>query len=159
MASHVCTVEWKRAAQAAFTDQQYSRAHRWRFDGGAEVPGSSSPHNVKLPFSDPAAVDPEEAFVAAVSSCHMLWFLSLAAERGFVVDSYVDAAEGRMRAVEGNRKAMTEVVLRPALVFSGTKLPADADVDALHHEAHRLCYIANSIRSEVTIDGQWRAAH
>jgi organic hydroperoxide reductase OsmC/OhrA len=157
MADHGCTVEWKRGTQA-FTDQQYSRAHRWRFDGGAEVPGSSSPHNVKVPLSDPAAVDPEEAFVAAISSCHMLWFLSLAAQRGFVLDSYADAAVGRMHAVDGDRKAMTEVVLRPALVFSGSKLPTDADVDALHHEAHRHCYIANSIRSEVRVEGRWQAA-
>lgn len=157
MSSHVCTVEWARGPQA-FTDQQYSRAHRWRFDGGAEVRGSSSPHNVKVPLSDPAAVDPEEALVAAVSSCHMLWFLSLAAERGYVVDSYADTAEGRMGTLEGHRKAMTEVVLRPALVFSGAKLPGDADVAALHHDAHERCYIANSIRSEVRIEGRWQAA-
>lgn len=157
MSSHLCTVEWVRGAQP-FTDQEYSRAHRWRFDGGAEVRGSSSPHNVKVPFSDPAAVDPEEALVAAVSSCHMLWFLSLAAEQGFVVDSYADAAEGRMGMLEGRRKAITEVVLRPALVFSGAKLPTDADVAALHHAAHERCYIANSIRSEVRIEGRWQAA-
>jgi len=157
MSSHLCTVEWQRGAQA-FTDQQYSRAHRWRFDGGAEVPGSSSPHNVKVPLSDPTAVDPEEAFVAAVASCHMLWFLSLTAQRGFVLDSYADQAEGRMQAIGEGRKAMAEVVLRPQLVFTGARLPTDADIAELHHEAHRQCYIANSIRSEVRIEGGWRAA-
>lgn len=157
MATHGCTVQWERGAQP-FTDLKYSRAHEWRFDGGAVVRGSSSPHSVRPPWSDPAAVDPEEALVAAVSSCHMLWFLSLAAARGFVVDSYADAGEARMGEVAPGRQGLTDVVLQPRVVFSGARLPDDAQVDALHHEAHERCYIANSIRAEVRVRGCWSAA-
>jgi organic hydroperoxide reductase OsmC/OhrA len=157
MSVHACTVTWERG-DASFTDQQYSRAHQWRFDGGAVVPGSSSPHSVKLPWSDPAAVDPEEAFVASVSSCHMLWFLSLAAAGGYRVDRYADAAEGLLAKMPDGRDGMTQVVLRPDIVFSGARLPDAAAVDALHHTAHERCFIANSIRSEVRIEGRWRAA-
>ncbi len=150
MSIHVCTVEWQREG-SGFVEQRYSRAHRWRFDGGAVVPASSSPHSVKLPYSDPAAVDPEEAFVASVSSCHMLWFLSLAAQRGFMVDRYTDEAEGVLASgPEGGRKWMTQVLLRPRIVFSGERLPDDAALEA--------CYIANSVRSEVRVEGSWRAA-
>src|SRR6266446_4252444 len=101
MAGHTASVRWERGAQA-FLDNRYSRLHRWSFDGGAEVPGSSSPHTVRAPLSDPAAVDPEEAFVASIASCHMLWFLSLAAQAGWVVDDYRDDATGLMaRNAEG----------------------------------------------------------
>jgi organic hydroperoxide reductase OsmC/OhrA len=157
MALHACNVEWQRGTQP-FTDNKYSRAHQWRFDGGAVVPGSSSPHSVRPPFSDPAAVDPEEALLAAVSSCHMLWFLSLAAERGLRVDRYADAAEGRLAKMPDGKEGMTEVVLRPEVVFSGARLPDAAAVEHLHHAAHARCFIANSIRSEVRIEGSWRAA-
>jgi organic hydroperoxide reductase OsmC/OhrA len=157
MSLHACTVAWERGTQS-FTDLKYSRAHRWTFDGGAVVPGSSSPHSVKLPYSDASAVDPEEAFVASVSSCHMLWFLSLAAERGYVVDAYSDRADGKLAPMPDGRKGMTQVVLRPQVVFSGARLPDDGAVAALHHEAHTQCYIANSVRSEVRIEGSWRAA-
>ena len=157
MARHGCTIEWSRGA-AAFTDLQYSRAHTWRFDGGAVVPGSSSPHSVRLPFSDPAAVDPEEALVAAVSSCHMLWFLSLAATEGFVVDSYSDAAEAWLGAMGAGRRGITDIVLRPQVVFSGTRRPGQSAVDALHHAAHERCDIANSLRSAVRVEGGWRLA-
>lgn len=113
---------------------------------------------MRLPWSDPAAVDPEEAFVAAVSSCHMLWFLSLAAGRGLVVDSYRDAAEGRLGRMPDGSEGMSEVVLRPEVVFSGARQPAASEVDALHHDAHARCYIANSIRSAVRVEGRFRAA-
>lgn len=152
MSLHACTVAWQRGAHA-FSGQQYSRAHQWSFDGGAVVPGSSSPHSVPLPWSDAAAVDPEEAFVAAVSSCHMLWFLSLAAEQGYIVDSYTDEASGELSPIGSGRKAMTHIVLHPAIVFSGSKLPDDAGVDALHHVAHERCYIAH-----IRVEGSWRAA-
>ena len=157
MANYGCTVEWKRE-DSVFTDLQYSRAHSWRFDGGAVVPGSSSPHSVRLPFSDPAAVDPEEALVASVASCHMLWFLSLASAEGYVVDSYTDAADAQMGPVGFGRQAITDIVLRPQVVFSGARRPNDAAVDALHHVAHERCYIANSLRSAVRIEGSWRPA-
>jgi len=152
MTTHSCTVEWSRRG-AAFTDLKYSRAHAWRFDGGAVVPGSSSPHSVRAPWSDPAAVDPEEALVAAVASCHMLWFLSLAAEQGYVVDSYSDAAEGRMGRFADGRTGITEVVLRPRVLVSGDAPPDASAVNALHHAAHERCYIANSIRAEVRVEG------
>ncbi|GAB3629314.1 peroxiredoxin [Pandoraea terrae] len=153
---HTATVEWQRK-DSKFTDNRYSRAHLWTFDGGAQVPASSSPHSVRVPFSDPAAVDPEEAFVAAVSSCHMLWFLGLAAKAGFVVDSYRDAAEGLLATNAAGKEAMTRVVLRPRIVFAGERLPADAEVADLHHHAHEHCYIANSVNSEIAIEGEWRA--
>ena len=156
MASYGCTVEWMRG-DAAFTDQKYSRAHAWRFDGGAQVPASSSPHSVRVPFSDPSAVDPEEALVAAVSSCHMLWFLSLAAQRGMVIDSYRDTAQGRMGVFGDGKLGIVEVVLRPeVLVGAGGLTRGEGEIDALHHEAHEHCDIAHSIRGEVRVQGTWR---
>jgi organic hydroperoxide reductase OsmC/OhrA len=151
MSIHTAKVRWERGEQP-FIDNRYSRLHRWSFDGGAEVPGSSSPHAVRAPLSDPAAVDPEEAFVASLASCHMLWFLSLAAKRGFRVDRYVDEAEGTMAKNERGKLAITVVTLRPAVEFSGEKRPTRADLEGLHHEAHEECFIANSVRSEVRLE-------
>lgn len=148
MAEYTARVLWQRAAQQSFTDQRYSRRHVWQFDGGAEVPGSSSPHSVPLPYSDPSAVDPEEALVAAISSCHMLWFLSLAAKAGFTVDGYRDDASGTMARNAEGRMAITVVTLRPAVRF-GDKQPAADELAHLHHEAHERCYIANSVKCEV----------
>jgi organic hydroperoxide reductase OsmC/OhrA len=150
MSIHTANVRWERGEQP-FVDNRYSRLHRWSFDGGAEVPGSSSPHTVRAPLSDPAAVDPEEAFVASLESCHMLWFLSLAAKCGFRVDSYVDEAEGTMAKNERGKLAITVVTLRPAVEFSGERLPTREDLEGLHHEAHEECFIANSVRSEVRL--------
>jgi organic hydroperoxide reductase OsmC/OhrA len=152
MSSHTCTVHWQRAPEADFAGGRYSRGHEWRFDGGAVVRGSSSPLNVPLPWSDPAGVDPEEALVAAVSSCHMLWFLWFAAKEGYVVDRYEDAAEGRMGSIGGGRQAFTEIVLRPRLGFSGDRVPTGEALQSLHHAAHEACFIANSIRAEVRIE-------
>lgn len=148
MSEYVATVEWERGG-AAFTDNRYSRAHTWRFDGGLEVRASSSPHAVPLPMSDAAAVDPEEAFVASISSCHMLWFLSIAAKRGFVVDRYRDDAVAQMGRNAQGKTAITVVTLRPAVSFGGAKLPERTELMAMHHEAHDTCYIANSVRAEV----------
>lgn len=146
------SLSWERGAQA-FTDQRYSRAHTWTFDGGLSVPASSSPLSVPLPMSDAAAVDPEEALVAAASSCHMLFFLSLAAARGLVVDSYRDDATGFLGSDELGRLAMTRIVLRPRIAFAGG--PPDATVlAALHHDAHARCYIASSLRGEVVVEGE-----
>lgn len=147
---HLATIAWTRDG-AAFTDQQYSRAHAWRFDGGAVVRASSSPHVVPLPHSDPAAVDPEEAFVAALASCHMLWFLSLAAQRGFVVDAYDDAARGTLARDADRRQAITDVVLRPRVRFAGGA-PDAATHAALHHEAHERCFLANSVRTRIHVE-------
>ena len=142
-------VAWQRDGQP-FLDGRYSRAHAWRFDGGLEVPASSSPLPVPLPMSDAAAVDPEEALVAAASSCHMLFFLSLAAGRGFTVDSYVDEALGLLDQDAEDRMAMTRIELRPVIVFAGAQ-PSQEALDALHHEAHARCYIANSLKTEVVV--------
>lgn len=145
-------VSWQRGEQA-FSDNLYSRAHQWQFDGGLQVPASSSPLSVPLPMSDAGAVDPEEALVAALSSCHMLFFLSLAAQRGFVVDAYRDQAVGIMDRNTDGKKAMTLITLHPAIAFSGEHQPDRAAIDALHHDAHALCYIANSIKADVVIEG------
>jgi organic hydroperoxide reductase OsmC/OhrA len=152
MATYTSTVRWSRRPEERFLDGRYSRAHEWEFDGGARVPASASPQVVRPPFSDPAGVDPEEALVAALSSCHMLFFLDFAKRKGFVVDSYTDEATGTMAASPEGRVAMTEVVLRPRIVFSGEKRPTAVDCAALHHDAHEACYIANSVRTAVRID-------
>jgi organic hydroperoxide reductase OsmC/OhrA len=146
------TVTWTRG-DAKFTDQRYSRGHSWSFDGGITVPASSSPLSIRLPYSVAEAVDPEEAFVAAVASCHMLTFLYVAAKQGFVVDSYADAAVGEMTRNERGRMWVSKVTLAPAITFSGAKRPTSAQLDELHHLAHEECYIANSVKSEVVITG------
>ncbi len=151
MSEHLATVEWRRGDQD-FTGNRYSRAHDWRFDGGAVVRGSSAPSSVPEPMSDPAAVDPEEALVAALSSCHMLFFLAFAAKAGFTVDSYRDQAVGILGRDDVGKTSITTITLRPAATFSGALLPDAAAIDALHHRAHEACYIANSIRAEVTIE-------
>ena len=150
MADHTATVAWDRF-DAAFTDNRYSRAHRWMFDGGATIPASSSPHVVSVPMSDPMGVDPEEAFVASLSSCHMLWFLSIAASRGFIVDHYEDHAVGTMARDETGRLAMTRVALRPDISFSGNRLPTDDEVRTMHDDAHHECFLANSVRTEIVV--------
>ena len=144
-------VEWKRNGQD-FLGQRYSRAHAWHFDGGATVPASSSPLSVPLPMSDAAAVDPEEALVAAASSCHMLFFLSIAAKRGHTVDSYSDNAIGVLGKNAQGKLAMTRITLRPQIVFAGTALPGADELEAIHHEAHDKCYIANSLTAEVIVE-------
>jgi organic hydroperoxide reductase OsmC/OhrA len=148
MSEYTAEVIWQRG-DATFTDNRYSRAHRWHFDGGVDVPGSSSPHSVPLPWSDPAAIDPEEAFVAALSSCHMLWFLSIAAKRRFRVDRYRDLAVGILGQNASQQWCMTVVTLRPDVSFSGATLPTRADLESMHHAAHEACYIARSVTTEV----------
>jgi organic hydroperoxide reductase OsmC/OhrA len=148
MAEYKSVVVWSRDG-AVFTDNRYSRGHRWLFDGGVEVPASSSPHAVPLPLSVAAAVDPEEAFVASLSSCHMLWFLSIAAKRGLVVDSYRDEAVGVMGKDAAGKLAMTRVTLRPEVRFSGDPRPSADEVAAMHHEAHEQCFIASSVKTDV----------
>ncbi|MFN3792249.1 OsmC family protein [Massilia sp.] len=143
-------VSWQRAGQA-FLDGRYSRAHDWQFDGGLRLRASSSPLSVPLPMSDPAALDPEEALVAAASSCHMLFFLSLAREQGFTVDSYLDRAVGYLGAGEAGRMAMTRIELRPLIAFAGARRPSGPELAALHHAAHARCYIANSLKTEVVV--------
>ena len=148
-------VEWQRAEGEAYVDKRYSRRHLLRFDGGAEWAGSSSPHVVPLPFSDASAVDPEETFVASLASCHMLWFLDLAARAGWVVDHYGDEAEGQMARNAEGRVAMTVVTLRPRLRFGGQRQPTPAEVNELHHRAHESCFIANSVKTEVRCEPRY----
>jgi organic hydroperoxide reductase OsmC/OhrA len=151
MHKYEATVSWRRGEQN-FGDNRYSRAHEWTFDGGARVPASSSPLSVPLPMSDPAGVDPEEALVAAASSCHMLFFLSIAAKRGFIVDSYVDQACAVMEKGSDGKIAITRITLRPKIVFSGDRQPEPAELDAIHHASHEQCFIANSLKSEVVVE-------
>ncbi|WP_300449144.1 OsmC family protein [Accumulibacter sp.] len=148
MAQYGAQLLWLRGEQP-FLDQRYSRRHVLRFDGGVEVPASSSPHVVPLPMSDPAAVDPEEAFVAALASCHLLWFLSIAAQRAFCVDRYVDHPLGILAKNGDGQLAMTVVTLRPEVSFGGARRPTPEEVAEMHHQAHEACFIANSVKSEV----------
>ncbi len=150
MESHRATVIWANEDPVGFANGRYSRAHEWRFDGGAVVAGSASPAIVPAPWSDAAAVDPEEAFVASLSACHMLFFLDFARAAGAVVTSYEDAAEGVMAKGEDGKVRIRQVTLRPRIAFAG-EVP---DVDALHHAAHEVCFIANSVTCEVVIEKQ-----
>jgi len=149
MSQYSAQVVWQRQPSEAFVDNRYSRRHGLNFDGGAAWAGSSSPHVVPLPMSDASAVDPEELFVASLASCHMLWFLSLAAAAGYCVDEYADEAVGEMAHNAEGQMAMTVVTLRPRVMFGGSKQPHAADLAQLHHEAHAACYIAHSVRTEV----------
>lgn len=148
MAEYKAVVVWRRAG-AIFTDNRYSRGHRWLFDGGIEVAASSSPHVVPVPLSVAAAVDPEEAFVASLSSCHLLWFLAIAAKRKFVVEDYRDEAVGILGKDESGKVAMTRVTLHPDARFGGDDRPTADEVLAMHHEAHEQCFIARSVRTDV----------
>jgi len=149
MSAHLATISWRRDG-AVFTDNKYSRGHVWLFDGGATVAASASPHIVRAPYSLAAAVDPEEAFVASLASCHMLWFLDIAAKAGYVVDRYEDQARGVLAKDGGGRLAMTQVVLHPRIEFAGRQ-PSAEDLDRLHHQAHEQCFLANSVKTQITV--------
>ncbi len=152
MSTYTATIRWAAKPDEAFAKGQYSRAHQWAFDGGAVVAASASPHVVPAPWSDAAGVDPEEAFVASLPSCHMLFLLDFARRAGFIVDSYVDEAEGVLGKRDDGKMAMTRVTLRPRIKWGGDTVP---DVDAiaeLHHKAHEACFIANSVTTEVVVE-------
>ncbi len=153
MAGHeyTATVSWRRSADDDLAKGRYSRFHIWRFDGGIEVPASSSPSVVPLPWSREDAVDPEEAFIASLSSCHMLTFLDLARRSGAIVDSYEDDAIGTMERIAPGRMAITRVVLRPRIAWAGDA-PDQTALDDLHHKAHEACFIANSVKTEIRIE-------
>jgi organic hydroperoxide reductase OsmC/OhrA len=144
---------WKKKPDEAFVDSKYNRSHTWSFDGGIEIPASSSPHVVPVPMSKESAVDPEEAFVAAVSSCHMLWFLSIAAEKNFIVESYEDNAIGVLGKNGEGKLAMTKISLKPKVKFKNKTLPPRKLVEELHRLAHEKCFIANSVKTKITIIG------
>jgi len=151
LSEYTSTVIWRRDGQI-FTDNQYSRAHTWQFDGGLSVPASSSPYVVPIPYSVAENIDPEEAFVASLSSCHMLFFLAIAAKRGFVVDEYHDEVVGVMGRNEEGNLAMTKVTLRPLVRFSGDRQPSREQLGRIHHLSHKQCFIANSVKSEVVTE-------
>ena len=151
MSTYTATIRWKHAGDGDFPKGQYSRAHEWVFDGGATVPASASPHIVPAPWSDPAGVDPEEAFIASLSSCHMLFFVDFARRDGFVVDSYTDEAEGVLDKRADGKMAMTRVTLRPRIEW-GDPAPDKAAIADLHHRAHEACFIANSVTTEISIE-------
>lgn len=144
---------WSRNG-ATFSDNRYSRGHEWSFDGGITVPASASPSIVPAPWSVAEAVDPEEALVASASSCHMLWFLSLAAKRGFVVDSYVDDAFGVMEKNVDGKLAFTRITLQPNVSFGGITQPTEDEIAFLHHDAHAECFIANSLKCDIVVEAE-----
>jgi organic hydroperoxide reductase OsmC/OhrA len=148
---------WQRG-DAVFSDNRYSRRHLWRFDGGQEVPASSAPQSVPVPMSDPSAVDPEEAFIASLSSCHMLWFLAIAGKRKFRVDRYRDQASGILEKNPAGKLWMSVVTLHPEVQFSGDLLPTPQQIEDMHHSAHAECYIANSVSSQVRVEPVFAAA-
>ena len=152
--AHTAQIDWQRG-DSSFTDQRYSRVHRWRFDGGLEVLASASPAIVRVPYSDPAAVDPEEAFVASLASCHMLWFLDLAAREGVQIERYADHAEGFLATRPDGKLWLARVRLRPAVAVSGTRRPDDTLMQHLHHRAHEECFLANALKADMTVEPRW----
>jgi organic hydroperoxide reductase OsmC/OhrA len=151
MSKHTATLSWTRAGPD-FLKGQYSREHTWRFDGGLVVPASPSPSHVPAPYSNPASIDPEEAFVASISSCHMLTYVFLASRHGFQVDTYQDEAIGVTTKNEKGIPWVSSVRLHPRVTYSGERLPSAAEVEKLHHLAHEQCYIANSVKTQVTVE-------
>jgi organic hydroperoxide reductase OsmC/OhrA len=151
MSQHIATISWKNTG-TEFLQGRFSRAHTWTFDGGLTVPASAAPSVVRPPLSDPSAVDPEEAFVAALSSCHMLTFLHFARKAGFQVASYDDAAIGEMTKNERGVPFISTVKLNPRIVYDGDKQPSPEELHQLHHEAHEQCFIAQSVKTEVTVN-------
>lgn len=152
MSEHKAIIRWKNNS-ADFLKGRYSREHTWMFDGGVTVPASSSPSVVPTPYSNPAAVDPEEAFVASLSSCHMLTYIYLAQKGGFQVESYEDEAVGVMSKNEKGVPWVSAVTLHPKIVYGGEKKPTPADEARLHHLAHEQCFIAQSVKTDVTVHG------
>lgn len=150
MSTHNATIRWQNTGPD-FRKRQYSREHAWHFDGGAVVAASASPHIVPAPWSNAAGVDPEEAFVASIASCHMLWFLHIALDAGFEPESYEDHAEGVMTKNEHGKLWISQVTLRPRITWKGGKMPTNAELDHLHHRTHDECFIANSVKTEVRI--------
>ena len=152
MSEYGAVIRWNRGKDEIFSDNQYSRGHMWEFDGGVKVPASSSPHVVPLPYSVEENVDPEEAFIAALSSCHMLVFLSIAAKRNYVIEEYVDDAVGVLEEDSEGVTSVTQVTLRPKVVFSGDKQPTYQQLEKLHHLSHQHCFIANSVKTVITTE-------
>jgi organic hydroperoxide reductase OsmC/OhrA len=151
MSIYTATIRWSRHGAEGFAKGQYSRAHEWAFDGGAVVPAGPSPHIVPEPWGNPAGVDPEEAFVASLASCHMLFFVDFARRAGLVIDDYVDEAEGVLDKQSDGKMWMSRVTLHPRVTWAGDP-PDDAALAGLHHRAHEACFIANSVTTEVVVE-------
>ena len=151
MSTYTATIRWSCTSEGDFTKGQYSRAHEWTFDGGVTIAASPSPHIVPAPWSNPQGVDPEEAFVASLSSCHMLFFVDFARRAGLVVNEYVDEAEGALEKRADGKMAMTRVTLHPHVTWGGRE-PDDTAVTDLHHRAHDACFIANSVTTHVAVE-------
>jgi organic hydroperoxide reductase OsmC/OhrA len=151
MSTHTATIRWQ-CDDSDFADNKYSRGHVWEFDGGAIVAASAAPDIVPAPMSVAENVDPEEAFVASLSSCHMLFFLSIAAKRGYSIDEYVDEAIGEMAKDGEGRTSITKVTLRPRIAWSGDKQPTTDQKDKIHHQSHKFCFISNSVKTEIVIE-------
>ena len=152
MSEHKATIRWAQA-EGEFLKGRYSREHTWTFDGGLTLPASPSPSAVPKPYCNEASVDPEEAFVASLSSCHMLTYLFVAMKAGFQVVSYEDEAVGTMTKNERGIFWVSSVVLNPRIVYGGDKRPTHEDESRLHHAAHDQCFISNSVKTEVTVQG------
>jgi organic hydroperoxide reductase OsmC/OhrA len=146
MSEHKAEVHWTRTTDD-FSYDGYNRAHSWNFQGGIEVPASSAPDYL----GDENRVDPEKGFVAAISSCHMLTFLAIAARKRYVVDSYVDSAVGFMEENEHKKLSVTRVELHPKIEFSGENIPTAEQIEKLHHKSHEHCFIANSVNTKVDV--------
>ncbi|TQF67968.1 OsmC family protein [Pseudoalteromonas luteoviolacea] len=154
MAKYTAEIAWQRTPNEKFVDQKYSRAHTWTFDGGVTVAASSSPTIVPLPYSNADNVDPEEAFVASLSSCHMLFFLHFAAKAGLIVDSYTDTAQGIMANNQQGKLAMAQIVLKPSVTWQNQITIELSTLESLHHQAHEACFLANSVHSQIIIEPQ-----
>jgi organic hydroperoxide reductase OsmC/OhrA len=152
MSTYQAIIKWQRHEDEKFIDNKYSRGHTWEFDGGEIVHASSSPHVVPLPYSIEANIDPEEAFTASISSCHMLFFLSIAAKKRYIIESYIDKATGNMQIDNSNKMSMTDVTLKPEIIFSGDKYPNTKQLAKIHHQAHEQCFIANSVKTKIHIE-------
>lgn len=150
MSEHLATIRWQRG-EAVFSGGRFSRVHCWSFDGGLSIEAAAAPSVVPAAYNSPAAIDPEEAFVASVASCHMLTFLFYAMKGGFIVDSYEDNAVGILTKGENGVPWISTVTLRPRIHFSGDQRPTHDDQSRLHHDAHEKCFIANSVKSEIQV--------
>jgi organic hydroperoxide reductase OsmC/OhrA len=151
MSHHKALVRWQLAGDADFARGRYSREHTWSFDGGATVVASASPDVVRAPWSNPAGIDPEEAFVASLASCHLLTYLHIASRAGFVMSSYEDDAYGQMSKNESGKLWVSSVVLRPRVRYAGEAPPAERERE-LHEQAHHECFIANSVKTEIRFE-------
>ena len=150
MSTYHATVDWR--LDGDFASRRYSRVHTLSFEAGLTVPGTAGPANANPRYGRPDALDPEQAFTASISACHMLWFLDFAARGGFLVEAYRDEAEGTLAPGPEGKQMMTRVVLRPRIEFAGDRRPTPEDLAHLHHQAHEACFIANSVKTEVVIE-------